>query len=154
MNQTLNPTIGGAFDEIEETSLKARGLNTRYQEALNHYLDTLTDFINIIDQKIQLMKLISSQLEKLTWVETNSNDETLQKVSSILHICSGMLLGFKSDLKIMEESKIEEDCPGKVSLFREEIELLEESILDTEMIFFELRTDTEFNELDKQISKF
>lgn len=154
MNQALNPTIGGAFDEIGESSLKARDLNNRHQEALNHYLDTITDFINVIDQKVQLMKIVSSQLEKLTWIETNSTEETLQKVSSILHICMGMLSGFKSDLKAMEESSMDNDCPKTISAFREEIELLEENILDTEMIFFELRTDTEFNDLDKQIAKF
>ncbi|GAB3016510.1 hypothetical protein GCM10027284_39470 [Cyclobacterium sediminis] len=154
MNKTLNPTIGGAFDEIGESSLKARGLDIRYQQVLNHYLDTITDLINIIDQKVQLMEVVSSQLEKLTWIETTSNNDTLQKVSSILHISRGMLSGFKNDLKAMEEGKIDQDCPSTVSKFRNEIELLEENIVDTEMIFFELRTDSDFNDLDKQISNF
>jgi hypothetical protein len=154
MNETLNPTIGGAFDEIGESSLTARDLDIRYQEVLNHYLDTISDFVGIIQEKIQLMEVVSSQLEKLTWVETSSNSETNLKVSSILHICRGILSGFKINLKVMEEYKIDKQFPETVSKFREEIESLEENIVDTEMIFFELRTDSEFNDLDKQISNF
>lgn len=154
MNDTINPAIGGASDEIEESSLKARNLDTRYQEILDHYLEAISEFTNIVDQKTQLMGAVSIQLEKLTWIETNSNNETLQKVSAILHTCKGILSGFYHDLKTMEQSKIESACPQIVSKFRNEIELLQESIEDTRMIFFDLRTDPEFNDLDRQISNF
>lgn len=154
MTQLQDAKIGGPFDEIELSSLKARDLDNRYQEASNHFLEAISDFIKIVDQKIQLMEVISSQLEKLTWIETNSNRETIQKVSAILHTCRGMLTGFKNDLKVMEVSKINKECPNSVTKFKNEVELLEENIEDTEMIFFELRNDPEFNDLDKQISEF
>jgi len=154
MNEIKNHTIGGAFDEIEQSSLKAWNLDAIYQEVLDHYLEAIDDFTNVVNQKIQLMEVVSNQLEKLTWIETTSNNETIQKVSTILHTCKGILYGFDNDLKAMEKNKIESHCPNIVLRFRNKLEILEESIEDTRMIFFELRTDSDFNALDKEISMF
>jgi len=154
MNDLINPTVGDTFDEIGESSLKVRNVGTLDQERLNHYLDAICEFRGVLSEKIQLMKVVSGQLERLTLIEGELDKKATQVVSSILHISKGILTGFKNELEVIEGSKIEKLCPEKVSGFRDEVELLEESIDDTEMIFFELRTDPEFIELDKVISGF
>lgn len=152
MNEAINPTIGSAFEEIEESSLKAIYLNSRYSDITDQFLDAISDFKEIVEEKIQLIKVVNKQLEKLTWIEISSNPQTLQKVSSILHICKGMYCEFDLDLDSMVKHKIEPVCPEIVSKFRFNLEILEECIRDVKMIFFELRTDNKFNDLDKRIS--
>ncbi|WP_339902393.1 hypothetical protein [uncultured Cyclobacterium sp.] len=154
MNELINPSVGDTFDEIGESSLMVRNVGTLDKEKLNHYLDAISEFSNFLNVKIQLMKIVSSQLEKLTLIEGELDKKTTQVVSSILHISKGILTGFKKELEVIEGSNIEGLCPEKVSSFRNEVELLEESIDDTEMIFFELRADSEFLALDKIISRF
>ena len=153
MESLVNLNIGNAFEEVLKRSYELRTLESESKRT-DEFLDSINEFKNILERKIKEIELINHLLERLTWIETEINDETLIKINGILGICNGVNLNFQDESQKIVRAELDKICPDIITKFNEQVEILEESINDVEMIFFKLRQDEEFLDLDNQLSNF
>lgn len=140
MNSTINPEISKTFEQVIESSFKVKSLD------LNSDVDLLLDTIN------EIIEVINLSLERLTWVNEDYNENTLSKVNAIIVLCQNMYDSFSRENESLVKMKAKKLYPEALLSFQENVESLKETIDDIEFIFFKLRNDPQFLDLDSQIS--
>lgn len=150
MNSTINPEISKTFEQVIDSSFKVKSLD------LNSDVDLLLDTINkiksFINQRNEIIEVINLSLERLTWVNEEYNENTLRKVNAIIVLCQNMYDSFFRENERLVKMKAKKLYPEALQSFQENVESLKESIDDIEFIFFKLRNDPQFLDLDSQIS--
>lgn len=150
MNSTINPEISKTFEQVIDSSFKVKSLDLNSDVDL--LLDTINEIKTFLNQRNEIIEVINLSLERLTWVNEDFNKNTLSKVNAIIILCQNMYDKFLRENERLIKMKAKKLYPEALQTFQENIESLKESIEEIEFIFFKLRNDPLFLDLDSQIS--
>lgn len=116
----------------------------RFSFVIRQIVDMGKDCENELHENFDKLRLIVSELEKLTWLNSDGNESLLMDISNILLVGRGLISQFNENIK-----KLEPIAAGYMGIYADFVE----AMVDLDVVFFKLPYDKKFKEATEKLSK-
>lgn len=149
-NTTCIDFINDAYASIRATTYEEK-IHVVSQQDIDHFLDTINEFKNVIIQKADIINTIVETVEKISWF-SDLDEDCLKKVNDIISLVRELhsvqirkyvTLGFFMKRKIAVK---------EIRILKHSIDDLRDVARDLDACFFVLATMPEFVDTNKQLS--
>lgn len=145
----MTTTISNIGQEINEIISSSKSIPAKLteEEKINRFLDGINNLRTKLVERTEKIKKLDDLFSKLTWYDLkNQEEEDLMQsvISKSLSFHSKSIKNFVSLKRSFWKDKI---CRDEITNYKDTLDDFEESIYEVKEIFFNLRKDSEFNDL-------
>lgn len=124
----------------------------RFTEAkINFFLDAILDFKKELKEKTEEIFELTNLIEKLTWFD-DIEEECLKMINEIISLSKELRHSMVRQYATMSAIRRVNIAGAEIKDFKSSIDSLKEAYETLDLVFFELPNDTEFSELNKELS--
>lgn len=149
---STSTVIDKVLHDVEVESYKVKKQESlTLEERTNKFLDAILTLGEAIEERTGKLNRFSEKFEELTWFN-EVDEEFLMQINKLIASSRDLHLFLIKDYISLEKS-----CRQAAVLKRElkdykvALDTFKEMFLDLEIIFFNLRNDSEFNEITKSL---
>jgi hypothetical protein len=145
----MTTTISNIGQEINQIISSSKSIPSKLteEEKINRFLDGINNLRTKLVERTEKIKKLDGLFSKLTWYDLkNQEEEDLMKsvISKSISFHSKSIKNFVSLKRNFWKDKI---CRDEITNYKDTLDDFEESIYEVKEIFFNLRKDSEFNDL-------
>lgn len=145
----MTTTISNIGQEINQIISSSKSIPAKLteEEKINRFLDGINNLRTKLVERTEKIEKLDELFSQLTWYDLkNQEEEDLMQsvISKSLSFHSKSIKNFLSLKRSFWKDKI---CRDEITSYKNTLDDFEESIYEVKEIFFNLRKDSEFNDL-------
>lgn len=145
----MTNTISNIGQEINQIISSSKSIPAKLteEEKINRFLDGINNLRTKLVERTEKIEKLDELFSQLTWYDLkNQEEEDLMQsvISKSLSFHSKSIKNFVSLKRSFWKDKI---CRDEITSYKNTLDDFEESIYEVKEIFFNLRKDSEFNDL-------
>lgn len=145
----MTTTISNIGQEINQIISSSKSIPAKLteEEKINRFLDGINNLRTKLVERTEKIEKLDELFSQLTWYDLkNQEEEDLMQsvISKSLSFHSKSIKNFVSLKRSFWKDKI---CRDEITRYKNTLDDFEESIYEVKEIFFNLRKDSEFNDL-------
>lgn len=152
----MTPTVCKIEIESTFTSVRLKSFEEKQspflkEKVINDFLDTISDFKRILNEKSEFLFDINNRIEKITWFD-DLDEECLMLINDLISTAKDLRTTLIRQYVLMGILRRKGIAKAEIKKFKNAVDELKETYEDLESVFFFLPKMPSFVETTKQLS--